>query len=677
MRIFSIVDRYQLLMENNVMRHFVSFVQIGILFLLAFMSISYYDNSVLADFSHGGTVNLLAPHPKKAQGSTKADTEGKSVTTDGKDAKKDDSAKPEAGKETEKKENGAKADAKKDDLKKDPSAKVETSPKDETKKEEPKPDTIELKKEPLRLTVKINGLFESKKAEAVRLKGEDFGDFELKKTIPHGAKVRKGDVLIEFDPKKYEEALVEKKRALRLSEMSLKEEEINLKYLGLRHPLNKETFERSKKYDDEDLLYYFNVEQEWMKKMSGFRMKIAQFYVDNAKEELKQLEKMYAEDDLIEETEEFILKRSKFMVEVEEFFYEMDKMYSDRTLEVALPRMNVRMRHSAKLRELDYRRTRETFDFVLEQTKLRYEKAKETHGKLVEQYKKFTKDKQLLTLKSPADGIVYYGEYNGEFSRGKWNNAAAVASGMKVKEVIKNNQVLFTIVDPKPTVIRIAVAEKELHWINAGTQGIVTPTAFPNDRYKVKVTQRNSVPSPSNDYVAILSVEMPDDAKVYPNMSGSVELTVYDKKETLLVPTAALKREEMEEDSWNHAYLYVYEEGKKEAVKKKVKTGQVKGDKTELIGGIATGTKVYKKFDDGEKAVEKAKEDAEKAKKEKAEKERAEKEAKVKAEKEKAEKEKAEKAAKEKKEAESQKQKKEKKPREKKEPKKDEQEKSE
>lgn len=641
---------------------------------LALFFLCFVVGAVVADNSSG----LLAPHPKKnalqkKDGDTKPNPPVKKTESEAKDAAKS-AAEKDASKSTEvkneapdKKDSSVDGDTKKAEPK--PAATKPETPKPEA----PKPDTVELKKEPLRVTVKIPGQFESKKAEHVRLKGEDFANFELKRTVKHGTMVRKGDVLIEFDQKKYDEALAEKKRALRLSEISLKEEEISLKYLLLRHPLNKESFERSRKYDNEDLVYYFKVTQEWMKRMAGFRMKIAQFYVDNAKEELKQLEKMYAADDLVEETEEFILKRSKFMVEAEEFFYDMDKMSTDRSLKTMYPRMDVQMRSMAKLRELDYRKSKETYDFVLEQTQLRIEKSRETHKKLVEQYKKFTKDKQMMVLKAPADGLLFYGEYSGEFTPGKWNNAAAVASGMKVEQVVKNNQVLFTIIDPQPSLFRVTVPEKELHWINTGTQGLVTPTAFPDLRHKVKVTQRNSIPSANGDYVALLTVEIPEKSKIYPSMTGSVELVVYDKKEAITVPTTALKREDVEDDSWNHAYLYVFDG--KTAVKKKVKTGQVKGDKTELLGGVAVGANVYKKFDDGEKAIEKAKADAEKAKKEKEEKAakaKAEKEAKAKAEKAKKEEPAKEKPKQEKKkEVKKGEKPKEKKVKEKKEPKKD------
>ena len=82
---------------------------------------------------------------------------------------------------------------------------------------------------------------------------------------------------------------------------------------------------------------------------------------------------------------------------------------------------------------------------------------------------------------------------------------------------------------------------------------------------------------------------------------GEVKFIAY----ALLVPTTALKREVTEHDSWNHAYVYVYDAAKKTTEKRKVKTGHVQGDKTELTDGIESGMSLYKKYDDGEKVAPK------------------------------------------------------------------------
>ncbi|MGL4594199.1 MAG: hypothetical protein ACRCUY_05670 [Thermoguttaceae bacterium] len=343
-----------------------------------------------------------------ASSDSESDSESESESNKENTDKKDD-AENKSG--SDDKKEGKKDDVKSGDAKKDDEKKDETK-KNDVKKEEAKPETVELKKEPIRITVKLNGTFESKRADSVRLKGDEFSAFELQEVVLHGAKVRKGDILIRFNPKKYDEALAEKKRALRLSEIALQEEEINVKQLESLKSLQKELMERDKKEADEDVSYYFNVDQLWYKKMLDVLAKMESFNLDTAREELRQLEKMYTADDLVEDTEEFALKRAKFSLEMEEFFSDFGKIRRNYIEEYGTPRKEMQMRHSAKVRELDYQKSREIFGFALEQAKLRLEKTRETHAKLAEQFEKFEKDKKMLLLRAPSDGIVYYGDYN-------------------------------------------------------------------------------------------------------------------------------------------------------------------------------------------------------------------------------------------------------------------------
>ncbi|HBT75716.1 MAG TPA: hypothetical protein DEB39_02055 [Planctomycetaceae bacterium] len=275
----------------------------------------------------------------------------------------------------------------------------------------------------------------------------------------------------------------------------------------------------------------------------------------------------------------------------------MSKMYYERSVGMDAPRREERLRRSARMEEIEYRHRRQTFDFSLEQAKLRLERAKQTHQKTVESFEKFKKDKEFLVLRAPADGILYYGEYD----KGKWNGGNQIAGALIIGETVRNDQALFSIVEPRPSLFRSTVTEKDLDAVRPGTSGRVTPTAFPDVRYDIKVAEINAYPGPANDYTAMLRPTLPKENKIAPGMTGSVELVVCDKKETLLVPTSTLEKKEEEEDSYNHAYVYLYREtGTTERVK--VTLGKVKGDKTEILAGVRVGQEILKSPPKEEKA---------------------------------------------------------------------------
>lgn len=517
--------------------------------------------------------------------------------------KTEDSAKPEKSAKAEKSQKAGKAEKSKkteESVKSEPIAEKETPSeekaaeepkKEEAPKEEPKkpaPESVELKHEPLKLTVKIPVMFEANKPQQVKLDAKEFADFKILEVVPHGRKVSAGETLVRFDAKKYEEALAEKERAFRLNEIGLKEEELSFKALQERTPILHEQMMLNKRYSDEDFAYYYNVLEALNDKLNEFMFRYAEFQVELAREELRQLEKMYASDDLVEETEEIILKRTRMSLEYSETFFESRKRSYERQKETFKAREDASFKRRAKLDEIDFQQRKETFPHALEKAKISLEKRCIAFEKEKESLEKFRNDKQFLTLKAPCNGIVYYGEYKD----GKWNGAAQSAAKLMVDEQAAKGSVLMSVLELKPTRLRGTVPEKELHWVRVGTEGKAVPNANPDLKFSVKITELNEYPGVNNDYTAILEVDV-QDSKIVPNMGGNVDLNVYDKRETILVPNSALKRDQDEEDSETHGYVFVLGENE-ETEKVKVKTGKTKGDKTEILEGVRVGQKILK-----------------------------------------------------------------------------------
>ena len=73
-------------------------------------------------------------------------------------------------------------------------------------------------------------------------------------------------------------------------------------------PINLAASEREKRVAEEDWQRYNEVEREHSKKATEFSLKSQNDYLDYAREELKQLQKMYRDKDLTEETEELPTK---------------------------------------------------------------------------------------------------------------------------------------------------------------------------------------------------------------------------------------------------------------------------------------------------------------------------------------------------------------------------------
>jgi HlyD family secretion protein len=503
------------------------------------------------------------------------------------EAKKTDAQpkkKPAQKKEKPKPEKKPKADEEK---KPAPSAKKPAPP--AAKPAPSGPPTHTVKAEPFRVEVSLDGTFVSQKMTEIVVKPDTWSTFKIEEAVEHGETVSRGDVLVKFDPKAIDEAVADGKTSQRLSEISLKQAEANLKMLKATTPMDVAMAERAKKMADEDRTRYFKIEREMYKKSAEFGLKRAQQYHENNLEELKQLEKMYAADDLTEETEEIVLKRQRAAVEQSKFYLEQAKLRCEETLQIRMPRSEESMKYSDQLLGLATQKAKLSLPLALEQQQLELEKLKVKRERSTEKFKKLLADQKLMTIKAPIDGVVYYGKC----VSGKWTTGATAASKLKPGKAISANDPFITIVSTRPMVVRATVPEKDLQWIKSGLKGAARPVAYPDLRVPVTISKINGIPAANGKFAATLEVSLDADAEgLMPGMTCKVKLAPYQKTRTLTVPLSALKTDEI--DDTKHYVQLVGDDGKPK--KQPVEVGKRTAAKAEILDGLVAGDKVLKEY---------------------------------------------------------------------------------
>ena len=114
-----------------------------------------------------------------------------------------------------------------------------------------------------------------------------------------------------METEKLDKTIDDLRNDLKLSELGLKQAEDSLATLEKTTPLDLAANERAEKINTEDRKYYFDVQRPFNLKMADFNLKRARNSLEYTEEELRQLEKMYAADDVTEETEAIVLKRGE------------------------------------------------------------------------------------------------------------------------------------------------------------------------------------------------------------------------------------------------------------------------------------------------------------------------------------------------------------------------------
>jgi hypothetical protein len=234
---------------------------------------------------------------------------------------------------------------------------------------------------------------------------------------------------------------------------------------------------------------------------------------------------MYQADDLTEETEEIIIKRQRFSVDAAKLSLESSKLFTERELKTSLPREHENLKNTKRDQELSLALAEQALPKTLSKKIHDYEKLKRDQKKAEKKLSDLLHDYELLTLRAPADGIVYYGANE----NGKWPSAGAIAKRLVPNGKLAANEVFMTIVNPDKLVLKAIVPEAELSNFKEGMKGQASPVSAPDKKLSVKLEQLGYIPAPGGGFEAVLSLDAEDDLRLMPGMSCKVTLGATDK----------------------------------------------------------------------------------------------------------------------------------------------------
>ena len=222
-------------------------------------------------------------------------------------------------------------------------------------------------------------------------------------------------------------------------------------------------------------------------------------------------------------------------------------------------------------------------DIALRKKRLEVEQMKYNQAKSDRQFADLKADREAMTLRSPADGLVYYGQC----VYGYWATAGQVAEALKPGRQLTPDTVIMTIVEPGALSVLAYVEEAHLRDLRPGRAVRVVPTGYPKHKLRGEVRAVRIEPGGPAPYA--ITVGLKDKAgPVLPGMTCSMTVRAYENRRALTVPAALVFAEPEDEDK---RYVYVEENG--EAVKRPVTVGRQSGEKVEILEGLKEGDVVY------------------------------------------------------------------------------------
>lgn len=399
-------------------------------------------------------------------------------------------------------------------------------------------ETVEVTSGPFEAKVAFDGVFEATRTHAISVAPREFATLEVVEAVSHGARVRAGTVLVRFDTEDLEKQIRDSAVALETGARALRIAETELAALEQTTPLDLAAARRGAEEAAEALGYFESTGRPLREKGLKRSMVAAEFRVENAREELDQLRKMYEADDLTEETEEIILKRAQNDLESALFFLEQTRLGNERELAVEIPRAHHALREAARRAAIQKETAERTLPPTLESKRIEVDKLREDHRAARRRHGELEGDLERLTVTAPFDGFVYYGEAD----NGRWTTAAAAAKKLKPGGKPAPEEILMTLVDSAELRVRALVPENLAGpLLGRRLGGTVTPVAWPLRPLEIVLSTLVPVPDPAGGFPAtfLLAQDAVTDG-LAAGMTGKVEVTLADEADALVVPVSAV-----------------------------------------------------------------------------------------------------------------------------------------
>ncbi len=445
----------------------------------------------------------------------------------------------------------------------------------------PAPATHTIAKGALKAKAQFDAVFESAEMAPVKLETKAWTDLTVLEAVAHGARVKKGEPLVKLDTEKLLEQIKELEQEQPAATIALDTAVAELANLEESTPLKMDTAKRTHRVANEELTYFESTGRAQREKNSRFNLKSAEQRLQNAKEELQQLEKMYKADDLTEETEEIILKRQKFAVEVAELGLESSKLLNERDFKTLIPREHETLKASKKDQDQAFALSEQTLPKALAKKRFDLDKLKRDQKKAEKKLADLKKDLDGMSITAPMGGMVYYGACE----NGKWTTGGSVAKKLVPTGKLSANEVFITLVNPEKLQLRAVATEADLANLKSGLKGTAAPVSAPDKKLSVKLEEIGFIPQPGGGYEAILSFQKEPGLRLMPGMNAKVSLGESSRADTLLAPKDSVFTE-----GKKHVVYLSREDAKPE--KRTVKIGENDGKMVEVLDGLEEGDKI-------------------------------------------------------------------------------------
>jgi multidrug resistance efflux pump len=391
--------------------------------------------------------------------------------------------------------------------------------------EGPPADADGLIKSTLRRSLDRKGVFLPADAAEIQLELKVYrGELRILEVRSHGSFVNEGDVLARLDPKEIDRQIETDRMALERAEMAMRHADENavMAAQGWADSLARSELEATRAATR--LKGYREREKAFDEESERLTIQSRKYRMEDQQDELTQLEKMYSEDELVDATEEIVLKRqrrsfarNKANNDLTERRRVHNKEYYYAWREEDLVRESKRKEQALRNQHIKNKMARESLDADLAKKRYDLEKKRENFRDLLA-------DKEKLEIRAPRRGLLLHGAAE----------AAPWGSTLKKDSTLRNRQVFASVVDPEKLKVTTSLDEKMAPKVRNGAPVEVTPVAYPDKKLMGRI-RVDYLPGKGGVFEA--EVELAGgDVAVRPGMNAELEVILEEARDVIVAP---------------------------------------------------------------------------------------------------------------------------------------------
>lgn len=446
-----------------------------------------------------------------------------------------------------------------------------------------------VKRGPLKISVTEKGLFEPTNVTHIMVGDVTTSYWELRqemgislerlkiiKLVPEGTRVKKGDVLAQFDATSLEEQIKKLDENLSAAKNNLKKAEDNLVF-------QKGQSEFSLRWDESNIQtakkeldkYMEDYPRELKSKKIGLEQ--SKLGLKKLREELVSLYEQVDTGTLPEDSPQINSKRleleqRQISVETQEKEF---KLFSEYTVPQEIFKRKIEYEKAISTMEKNKKENQAKIDQIENEIK-NINKQIEKAGK---SFKTAVEWREKMTAKSPVDGLVLYGGHN------KSSGWSTSPSQVREGSSLYLGQPLMKIPSALDMKIDLQLNEVEIKNVKKDLKVEIHPEAFPELVLPGKVEKVAEMTTGSENYPVEIICEKVDE-RIKPKMTARVEIICEELNDVIYVPIDAI----FEKDKKIVCYVAA-PDGSTQA--REVKLGKSNEDFIVITEGLSESEKVY------------------------------------------------------------------------------------